>query len=236
MNGKLINFPILSPELDLHLDKAGIYSAIPPERSEAEYDSIASLYDLVIGNSVYNRIVWGNWADRYVQSARHALASANADDWILDCGCGSLCFTAKAYRDAPLDRMILLDRSIGMLGRAQKRLPQSHFIQADALAMPFKAQTFGTSMAWGMLHIFGSASPLLKELYRVTKPGGKVFMSTLVLSKRGIGNRLLHTLNAKGEIASPESAETIRHAFGEHFEIIRTELVGSMLLLEGRVA
>jgi ubiquinone/menaquinone biosynthesis C-methylase UbiE len=191
-------------------------------------------YDAVIGRSLYNRLVWGTWSSRYAQAARRALALADAAP-LLDCGCGTLCFTANAYRQAPLERLVLLDRSVGMLRRGRRRLPQGRFLQGDALDPPFVDQVFGTTMAWGMVHLFGSASPLLDQLRRVTRSGGQVFITVLVRSRRLPANRMLQSLHARGESAAPETATTVRDAFASHFDLVDSQQWGAMLFLHGRV-
>ena len=174
---------VVDDRLRLRMTQAGFWSALPTADEEASYDRIAAGYDLLIGNSLYNRIVWGNSAGAYTKAAR-SVVNAAADGPILDCGFGSLVFTADAYRDGPLDRMVLLDRSIGMLNRARDRLPSHHYLQGDALALPFSDGLFTTVMSWGMLHIFGTASRFLFELERVAAPGATVAIASLVLRRR----------------------------------------------------
>ena len=212
----------------------GIATVLPAEERPADYDKIAGLYDLVVGNGVYNRLVWGNWPSRYAEAARRALQSAAGGE-ILDCACGSLCFTADAYRSGRSDRLMLFDRSLGMLRRAQRRLPNGRFLQGDALAMPFGDRVFETSMAWGLLHIFETGSPLLPELRRVTAPGGRVFATGLALAGRSLGDRMLAQLHKRGEAAEPRRWEAMRDEFDRVFPGSRADLQGNMLLLEGKV-
>ncbi len=225
---------LFKPGVDPHLLTGGIATVLPPNERPAGYDRIAALYDLVVGNGLYNRLVWGNWPSRYAYAARRALETA-ADGEVLDCACGSLCFTAGAYRRGRPDRMILFDRSLGMLRRAQRRLPNGRFLQGDALAMPFRDRLFRTSMAWGLLHIFEIGSPLLAELRRVTAPGGRVFATGLALTGRSQGDWMLARLHGRGEAAEPRRWEAMRDEFDRFFPGSRADLQGNMLLLEGRV-
>jgi ubiquinone/menaquinone biosynthesis C-methylase UbiE len=145
-----------------------ICSATPPRERAADYDRIAAGYDMVVGTTLYNRLVWGNWARHYSEAAQRFLAEAPAGP-LLDCGCGSLVFTANAYRQsAAQDRLVLQDRSLGMLRRGAKRAANGTFLQADAAAMPFKQEAFTGVMSWGMLHVFGTGSPFLGQLKRVS--------------------------------------------------------------------
>jgi SAM-dependent methyltransferase len=212
----------------------GIATVLPPAERAADYDRIAGLYDLVVGNALYNRLVWGNWPSRYAAAARRAVETATEGE-VLDCACGSLCFTAGAYRTARPERILLFDRSLGMLRRAQRRLPNGRFLQGDALAMPFADGVFQTTMAWGLLHIFEAGSPLLHELRRVTAPGGQVFATGLALAGRSPGDGMLAQLHKRGEAAAPRCWEAMRDAFRSVFPGSRADLQSNMLLLEGEV-
>lgn len=225
---------LFKPGIDPQPLSDGIATILPPAERPADYDGIAGLYDLVVGNGLYNRLVWGNWPSRYADAARRALETAAGGE-VLDCACGSLCFTSGAYRTGRPGRILLFDRSLGMLRRARRRLPNGRFLQGDALAMPFRDRVFGTAMAWGSLHIFETGSPLLPELRRVTAPGGRVFATGLTLAGRPLGDRMLAQLHDRGEAAQPRRWEAMSDEFDRIFPGSRADLQGNMLLLEGRI-
>ncbi len=211
-----------------------LWSAIAPEERGADYDRLAASYDMVVGNTLYNRLVWGNWAQHYRDAAAQFLADAPAGP-LLDCGCGSLVFTGKIYRQsAALNKLVLMDRSLGMLRRGAGRVADATFLQADALAMPFRSEAFAGVMSWGMLHVFGTASPLLSQLKAVSAKGASIAISTLVLADRPLGNRMLRLLHRNGEVAVPESEDQVCAAFERLFQITKKSLRGNMLMLEGR--
>lgn len=212
-----------------------IWSVLPPNERAADYDRIAASYDLVVGNTFYNRLVWGNWARHYREATERFLADAPGGP-LLDCGCGSLVFTGKTYRQsAALGRLVLMDRSLGMLRRGATRAADGTFLQADAMAMPFRREAFAGVMSWGVLHVFGAHSPFLSQLKSVSAKGASIAISTLVLANRPIGDRMLRLLHQRGEIASPEIEDQICSAFERLFEITRQSRRGNMLILEGRV-
>jgi ubiquinone/menaquinone biosynthesis C-methylase UbiE len=212
-----------------------IWSVLPPGERAADYDRIAASYDLVVGNTFYNRLVWGNWARHYSEAAERFLADA-PEGPLLDCGCGSLVFTGKTYRQsAALGRLVLMDRSLGMLRRGAKRAQHGKFLQADAMATPFKREVFAGVMSWGILHVFGTHSPFLGQLKSVSAGGASIAISTLVLANRPIGDRMLRLLHQRGEIAMPETEDQICSAFERLFEITRTSRRGNMMMLEGRI-
>lgn len=211
----------------------GLWSILPPDERPAPYDSIARAYDAIVGNSLYNRLVWGGWARAYTEAARAALAAVPAGP-VLDCGCGSLVFTHKAYRDADRARLVLFDRSLGMLKQAGKRLPGGLFLQGNALALPFADRSFAGVMAWGLLHIFGSQSPLLGAIARVAAPQARICVSSLTLCGRSVGDHMLHMLHERGEAARPEPSSIVKEAFAAHFTIESAEQRGNMLFITGR--
>lgn len=230
----LITDHLLASGQQLEQLSSNIQSALAPAARADGYDRIARTYDWVVGNSLYNRIIWGAWASTYTAAARGTVA-AMGDGPMLDCGCGSLVFTAEAYRSAPLERIILFDRSLGMMYRGAARLPQGQFVQGDAFAMPFADSSFSTVVAWGFLHVVGTGSTLLDELRRVAAPGASITISSLVLTDRAIGNSMLRLLHRTGEATEAESQVAVIEAFSRIFTIESKTLHGSMLILQGRV-
>jgi ubiquinone/menaquinone biosynthesis C-methylase UbiE len=209
-----------------------IWTSLPPEERGAPYDKMAAGYDRIVGNGVYNQLVWGCAKANYTKAASDFLAQVSAGP-ILDAGCGSCVFTADAYRGHE-DRLILLDRSLGMLSRAKARLPEGRYLQGDALALPFEAGSFAGVMGWGMLHIFGTGAPYLAELARVVTPGALVTIATLVETEPRIGNMMLRLLHRNGEAAKPEGNGVVMAAFAVHFDLVSSERFGNMLFLTGR--
>ncbi len=60
------------------------------------FDDKAGYYDLLIGNPVYNRIMWG-YSIKEFGSFCDATLRSSSEGWVLDAGCGSLVFTAGSY-------------------------------------------------------------------------------------------------------------------------------------------
>ncbi|QKG71100.1 methyltransferase domain-containing protein [Erythrobacter mangrovi] len=209
----------------------GIETALPEAERGAEYDRLAKAYDLVVGNPIYNRIVWGCPKRAYDAAARRMLD--RTDGPLLDFGCGSLVFTANAYRGHE-QRLVLFDRSLGMLERAQGRLPGARFIQGDAFAPPFAPASFAGAMGWGMLHVFGSKSGYLAQLRDLVSPGAPVALGTLTLAGRNPGDFMLRQLYKQGEAAEPETRDDVIAAFERHFTLEAAEPCGNMLFLSGR--
>jgi ubiquinone/menaquinone biosynthesis C-methylase UbiE len=196
----------------------GIFSVVPDHGERNGYDSAALFYDLLIGNPVYNRMVWGNWPKAYADYCRAALNSST-QGCVLDAGCGTLVFTAPEYLLHATRPIVLLDRSLGMLKRARGRLTSRRnalpehivLLQGDITDLPFKAESFETVLSWGVLHLFEDFRLPLRELSRIASPGSLMFFTSLVTGRQP-GTRYLKWLNRHGEVAAPRTInETLSH-------------------------
>lgn len=101
---------------------------------------------------------------------------------VLELGCG----TAALWREN-LNRLpdhievTLSDYSSGMFASARGELaddPRFRFLQVDAQAIPFVAQSFDLVVANHMLYHVPDISRALKEIRRVLKPGGHLAAAT----------------------------------------------------------
>jgi ubiquinone/menaquinone biosynthesis C-methylase UbiE len=209
-----------------------IWTSLPGSARTASYDAVAHGYDLLVGNGIYNRLVWGCSKAAYADAARNFL-SRNPDGAIIDYGCGSLVFTAEQYRGHE-DRLTLFDLSLGMMRRGEKRLPKGRFLQGNALNPPFAANSFDGALSWGMLHVFGSGSANLPALEKLLKPGAPVSLTCLVLADRIVGDHMLGVLIKKGEVAVAERAGEVSATFAQYFDIESQAQCGNMLFLTGR--
>ena len=101
---------------------------------------------------------------------------------------------------------------------AQNGLP-GQAVQGSVLSCPFPDQSFDAAVAIGSLHHTGNLALALRELHRVTVPGGKlVFMVYNALSYRRWARWPLSTLRhaqwARGKLsAKPNSSESERRAY-----------------------
>ena len=87
---------LLMENTSLRSVEPGIYSVLLDNESGNEYDTqFGFIYDLVACNPIYNRLNWGYPVKIFSQIAKDALRSTPEGN-VLDLGCGSLAFTAKA--------------------------------------------------------------------------------------------------------------------------------------------
>jgi SAM-dependent methyltransferase len=212
-----------------------IVSALAADDAGALYDRHARIYDRLIGNRVYNRVVWGTLPGDYTAFAGEALGAGVGP--LLDVGCGTLVFTAAHYATAERE-VVLVDRSVAMLKKAAERLPAdgaATLVQADLHDLPFAPASFATVACHGVLHVLEDPWAALRALGEQVAPGGRLFASMLV-TDRGVGRRYLGVLERAGEVGPPRSsaelAAAAREVFGAGAVVIRT---GSMAWLRAGV-
>jgi demethylmenaquinone methyltransferase/2-methoxy-6-polyprenyl-1,4-benzoquinol methylase len=124
------------------------------------YDGISRLAAFSVGGEA-----------RFRQLALHNL-TINSDTKILDLCCGS--GQATEYLVKHSHNVTGLDASPLSLKRAQRNVPQADYVQAFAEEMPFADNIFDIVHTSAALHEMESEQlrKILKEVYRVLKPGG----------------------------------------------------------------
>lgn len=109
-------------------------------------------------------------------SALGARSHFEAGAPFLDLGCGGG-FTASLWMDGwQGDAWVGADIS-GAVDVARQRLPQSpqtHFVQADVMALPFRPGTFRTVFSEGVLHHTPSTRAALSAAAAMLAPGGEI--------------------------------------------------------------
>lgn len=128
----------------------------------AMFDAIAPRYDLV--NRIMTFRMDVGWRRRAIRSLGLASRSVVID---LACGTGDMCVDLT---DAGL-RPIGADLSFGMLAASRTDAPLVH---GDGLALPFADGTVDGVTCGFALRNFVSLRPMLDELARVLRPGGRI--------------------------------------------------------------
>lgn len=105
---------------------------------------------------------------------------------ILDAGCGAG-FTTSTWLDERWCGGVWvgvdISRAIDVARERLGALPGTHFVQADLLALPFRAETFDTVFAEGVLHHTPSTEQALRAIVATLEPGGEVLF--YVYRKKG---------------------------------------------------
>lgn len=107
------------------------------------------------------------------------LARPRPGEQALDAGCGTGIYTAwLAGRGL---RVTGADHDPVMLAAAAAKAPAAQLVQADATALPFPDQTFDLTLAVTLLCFLDQPrrERTVRELVRVTRPGGRVVLGEL---------------------------------------------------------
>jgi SAM-dependent methyltransferase len=207
-------------------------SPLLPDRVSS-YDWGAWLYDWIVGSDFYHRIVWGMPVLEHQNFAQRALTTSPPGP-ILDAGCGSLLFTAKAYAETQR-ALTCLDASRGMLMRARRRLgpaPHVTWACADLYALPLPMQSVSSVFHFGVFHCLENPERALSEQHRVLAPHGRLFLSCLVLG-RPRGDAFLKRLCRAGHIATPRSTQQVQQLITDAgFDIEKASTFGSFCFVE----
>ena len=229
---------LLMENTSLRSVESGIYSVLPTNESGNEYDTqFGFIYDLVACNPIYNRLIWGYSVKIFSKIANVAFRSAPEGN-VLDLGCGSLAFTAKAYGRYAERPVILADQSLKMLRLAKSRLIKQNgkvpdnlvFLHSDACHLPFQENAFTTIISQNLLHCLDDTKILLKSLKDIMPKNGKIFFTTLVKNNR-LADKYLQALADNGKLIS--------RTVTDHSEIFKQvgldakfEIIGNMLSIQ----
>lgn len=96
---------------------------------------------------------------------------------VLDVGCGTGWFAAGLQRARPDVRVIGLDLSAGMLGKA-RQAGADRLVQGDASRLPLTDESVDVVVGRGVLHHLPDPAAALIEWRRVVRPEGVVVLSS----------------------------------------------------------
>lgn len=142
------------------------------------WDRVAWLYDLTQwSNGAVNTAAAERTAERIPAGAR-----------VLDCAAGTGKFSLAAAKRA--GSVLCTDLSPAMLDRAEKKakrrgLTNITFASRDLTALPDPDGAFDAAIAANVLHLLAEPERAVRELWRVTAPGGTLILPTYLLGKMG---------------------------------------------------
>ena len=129
------------------------------------FDSVAPTYD-----RTNDLLSFGQ--SRVWRSRVKAAVAPQAGQSILDLAAGTGSSSVAFVK--PGVRVVASDFSEGMLAEGRKRHPNLEFVFADATNLPFKNDEFhATTISFGLRNVV-DVPKALREMYRVTKPGGRL--------------------------------------------------------------
>lgn len=136
-----------------------------PAEVQAMFDRVANRYDLM--NDLLSVGQTKSW-----RKATVAAIKPVPGEIVLDLAAGT--GTSTAAIAATGAQAIACDLSLGMLEVGKKRHPQLTFVAGDALQLPFADSSFdAVTISFGIRNV-QNVQLALTELYRVTKPGGRL--------------------------------------------------------------
>jgi len=203
--------------------------------NNGDYDKKALFYDKIMSNTLYNLLAWGNHPKNYSKFAEQSYLSSN-EGYVVDIGCGSLCFTSQIYNKY-LDRsLILTDLSSQMLKIAKSRLSENFsrntsLLRADALNLPFKDNSVNTILSFGFLHIVTEPIKLITELNRVLKMKGDLHISCLC-TDRNISKNYLSFLQKRELVHNSLNSSEILHLINSNGFHARIKVIGGMAYID----
>ena len=102
------------------------------------------------------------------------LAGVRTGQRLLDVGCGPGALTAELERRVGTDAVSAVEPSASFAAAARERLPGVDVRQSAAERLPFPADSFDAALAQLVVHFMTDPVLGLREMSRVTRPGGVV--------------------------------------------------------------
>lgn len=137
------------------------------------WDKVAGIYDITesLNGNVYKAMLRG---------VRQIVPEGAK---VLDCAAGTGELSIAASEKA--ESVVCTDLSLAMLEQARKKctklgIENIRFEERDIFHMSDEDETYDIVMAGNVLHLIDNPEEAVKELYRVTKTGGKLILPTFV--------------------------------------------------------
>lgn len=130
------------------------------------------MFDGVAGRYDRTNTVLSAGRDRAWRRATRAALALTPHDRVLDVGAGTGVSTQEFARTGAY--AVGVDLSVGMLAEGARRRPQLPLLAGDALALPFPDATFDAVTISFALRNVADVPAALRELRRVTRPGGRL--------------------------------------------------------------
>jgi len=128
------------------------------------------------------RYDWDLLQPLFFRPSHHMIlqALAPADLRILDIGCGTGKFAARALRHLPNAQVWGLDLSGKMLQRARRRTydfgGRLHLVQGDSERLPFADDSFDAVTCSHSFHHYPHQDRVVAEMHRVLRPDGRLLL------------------------------------------------------------
>lgn len=128
-----------------------------------------------------NKIEYASWlAEKYGFSSTDEWSQAwTGKEWILDLGCGGGAgsinwLESKSWTGEAAWVGVDISEAIDVAREYLSNIPGCHFVQADALQLPFAENSFDVIFSEGVLHHTPSTQRALQSAARMLKQGGEL--------------------------------------------------------------
>ena len=150
----------------------------------AMFDGVAQRYDLL--NRVLTMGVDANWRDDVIEALE-----PRAGERVLDLAAGT--GASSAPISAVGADVYCTDLSLGMLAEGHRRHPELTFVAGDALQLPWADDSFdAVTISFGLRNVEDTVGAL-REMKRVTKPGGRLLICEFSTPVNPVFRRVYNT-------------------------------------------
>ncbi|MGN6473534.1 MAG: class I SAM-dependent methyltransferase [Mycobacteriales bacterium] len=145
---------------------------MPRAQLDRQPRDVARMFDAVADNyDRMNAVMTGGQERRWRRVVAVAL-DLRAGDLVLDLAAGTGASSVSLHKGGA--NVVACDFSEGMLGVGHGRHPEIRFVAGDALQLPFRDGTFdAVTISFGLRNV-ADVDAALRELARVTRPGGRL--------------------------------------------------------------
>ncbi|MFC8529166.1 class I SAM-dependent methyltransferase [Nocardia sp. NPDC057227] len=156
---------------------------------------------------------------------------------LADIGCGDGRFLAHLIQHGHRGRLVGVDNSTAMV-TAVAAIPGVQAVTGDAEALPFADDEFDAVTARHMLYHVPDPDKALRELERITRPGGRVAISvnhpaTCARTRRLVLDRAAeHGLAPVAGMVNDVNSMTLSAMMGEVFGEVRTDRCENALVFD----
>jgi len=127
--------------------------------------SAAEVYD-----EFFLPALFAAWAPRVVSAAE-----LRPGERVVDVACGTGVLSVEAARaTSPRGRVVGVDLNRGMLAVARRKAPEIDWREAPAERLPFDSDSFDAAISQFGLMFFEDKLAAIGEMWRVTRPGGRL--------------------------------------------------------------